>query len=414
MNAIISITGHSNVRAIRTALRLVQEGQNKWVEGTMQLSLALVAARAEYSSNEVFSNWLDENIGDEINHQDRSALLKFGEYPEIAREVLEQTKRISWRFIYENEFKPRIDALTESNNVARVTSTGNTTTTESHGEMSAHLRPINRVGKKSKLYGLPRANEIATLYDAHSTRALLGKIAHKRVDNAIYKTVWHLACAAYDAGFIQKNSYSANQANTRPHLRMIFPECKSHYCTRFHLDNSKDLRLIAAYILPAMIANKDELLSDPDKIENLVESSLKTKRQELQQNPESQKVIVQKTEQPKEIPTESIIMYGVQLWPRTDYRLGEYNYDQVRVAIWYFCAHRDWFSNMPDTMGKSPKSWAIYIRLGISNMREYAVRSKLSDMNQVFQLIDALCQLYEENPNGECVSPPTPSVVGHW
>jgi hypothetical protein len=67
-------------------------------------------ARKRFSSDQAFGKWLtDSGYGEErIKRQDRAALLNMAEHPDLAREVLKQTHRRSWRLIWEEEIQPRL------------------------------------------------------------------------------------------------------------------------------------------------------------------------------------------------------------------------------------------------------------------------------------------------------------------
>jgi hypothetical protein len=85
------------------------EGTNRWIEGTLGLVTNLVDAR-ERLGDQAFGLWLTENgYGeDRLPRHHRQALLNMGLDLKVTREVLSQTERRSWRYIWEKEIQPRL------------------------------------------------------------------------------------------------------------------------------------------------------------------------------------------------------------------------------------------------------------------------------------------------------------------
>jgi hypothetical protein len=90
--------------------KLEAEGRALWVEGTLELVNILHDARERLPADQDFGKWLtDSGFGeDRITRHQRTALLNMALYPDLAREVLEETNRQSWRLIWEKEFEPRL------------------------------------------------------------------------------------------------------------------------------------------------------------------------------------------------------------------------------------------------------------------------------------------------------------------
>jgi len=89
---------------IHNGKKRAENGRQEWILGTMEVVIALSAAREKFISDNVFHDWLDQNKVD-YKKNDRAALIKFGEEPERIRKVLEETTRISYRTIYDNEWR---------------------------------------------------------------------------------------------------------------------------------------------------------------------------------------------------------------------------------------------------------------------------------------------------------------------
>jgi hypothetical protein len=101
------------------------EGRNEWIAETLRLARLLVEGRQRFPSNWDFGTWIDGIEGlSPLSHQDRAALIKFGKWPAITRDVLEKTRRNSWREIWDKEAKRVIEP--SSSKKRRVTSPGKT------------------------------------------------------------------------------------------------------------------------------------------------------------------------------------------------------------------------------------------------------------------------------------------------
>jgi hypothetical protein len=62
-----------------------------------------------HNNNAAFGRWFkDRGLHKIINADDRAALLKMAEHPEITQEVLRTTTRHSFRMIWDEEVKPRV------------------------------------------------------------------------------------------------------------------------------------------------------------------------------------------------------------------------------------------------------------------------------------------------------------------
>jgi hypothetical protein len=89
---------------IRHDLERQHASREEWVAATLDLCQHLAEARAQFSANQVFGHWLDENHI-EMSHQDRAAAIEMGQHLEEARKVLEVTERKSLRHIHDEEFR---------------------------------------------------------------------------------------------------------------------------------------------------------------------------------------------------------------------------------------------------------------------------------------------------------------------
>jgi hypothetical protein len=87
------------------------EGRKQRIEGTLELAKILLDLRLRFPADREFGERLTKNGYGEnrISRQDRAALINMAEHPDLAREVLEQTHRQSYRLIWEEEIQPELE-----------------------------------------------------------------------------------------------------------------------------------------------------------------------------------------------------------------------------------------------------------------------------------------------------------------
>ena len=108
-------------------------------------------------------------------------------------------------------------------------------------------------------------------------------------------------------------------------------------------------------------------------------------------------------------------MFGTRLWPRVDHRYGEYDYEQLCTAVWFFSDINSWLAQSPAC--RDPRSRAITLRLSIRWPMEYIERALTTDrwkMKVVYRLFSTLTKALEDNPDAECKIPPYPHIEGQW
>jgi len=132
------------------------EGREEWIEETLRLARLLVEGRQRFPSNEAFGKWIDGIKGlSLLSHQDRAALIQLGKWPAITRDVLEKTRRNSWREIWDKEAK-RVLEPSGGSKKRRVTSPGkmdddevdDAEVTELKQENEERLRQIDHLEKQ--------------------------------------------------------------------------------------------------------------------------------------------------------------------------------------------------------------------------------------------------------------------------
>jgi hypothetical protein len=247
----------------------------------------------------------------------------------------------------------------------------------------------------SPFYGFPRAAEAFRVYTNKKRRSLIGASIRKRGG----RDIWELILAAIDAGLL-----TPTDAGGGGHLQeklsikvALFPWLPvSPLSKRYDLRNPRDREAVRDLVLPVAIANKDEVMANPDILEQLVYNERQQRAQEKQ------------TEQalanlgPGESP---IIIYGKIMWPRPNNKVGEYSFDQA-------CAAARSFRDLDKYMKGSAQSKAIQIRNSTKWLRRHCASviscpTERSNIERVYALIHGMATFLEESPDGECRWPPT-------
>jgi hypothetical protein len=115
------------------------EGRDEWIQETLRLARLLVEGRQRFPSNDAFGKWIDSIKGlSLLSHQDRAALIQLGKWPAITRDVLEKTRRNSWREIWDKEAK-RVIEPSGGSRTRRLTSAGKTAeANEAHAHVTEY------------------------------------------------------------------------------------------------------------------------------------------------------------------------------------------------------------------------------------------------------------------------------------
>jgi hypothetical protein len=107
---IVTMPTPMNVLAdkIRAAFARTEHGRQEWIDGTLELATALSEARERFQKDDrKFSVWLAENDLDAIGKNDRAALISMADQA-ITKQVLQETKRSSWFWIWREEIQPMV------------------------------------------------------------------------------------------------------------------------------------------------------------------------------------------------------------------------------------------------------------------------------------------------------------------
>lgn len=398
---------------IRAALTRVETSRVEWINATLELATTLKEARERFPSNERFSVWLAESglDSDLIGHQGRAALINMAADLTLARIVLHETQRTSWRLIWEEEMQPRLTnaGKTEPESLLQPqTPLLDAPVVKIDEPPKEKPNPITRrqgrrrVGINTAYSNAPRAEELAALFDNKDGRGVLAKIWCGPGG----KKVWKLLLTAVDAGLLISNSNTSDI----PNLRVLFPLMPSRgYASQFNLLDFRQCERVRDVILPAMIACRDKLFANPEHTQQIVAAYLQEQRGQQQQAVVAEKRAVAVQRLP--VAEQELVMFGQTVWPRIDNGQGEYDYDQVRAAIWTFRDYEAWNQIAKEEVG----SFALRIRNSLRYLREYMYRTDRNNpMNKIFALVIWFSHLMEKNPTAECKWPHYPHIEGQW
>jgi hypothetical protein len=160
-NALNNLKSNLDLAWAKTQDGLCQEaeGTNLWIEGTLELIHILDGARKDLG-DQAFGKWLTDNgYGeDRISRHNRSALLNMAEHPDLTREVLNQTERRSYQYIWKEEIQPRLPYVRQpADSESPEANPANTAEQAADATPSEEAPAITRRPKRSK--GAKRTRE---------------------------------------------------------------------------------------------------------------------------------------------------------------------------------------------------------------------------------------------------------------
>jgi len=89
----------------RAAFERMKGGRAEWTEGTLELAVVVAKAREQLPNHQEFSRWLQRHGLEQLHPNDRAALVGFAKDLQDARKLIEASKSISWRVIWETRPK---------------------------------------------------------------------------------------------------------------------------------------------------------------------------------------------------------------------------------------------------------------------------------------------------------------------
>jgi hypothetical protein len=401
------------IRDGETAVDQYNQSRDNARKQILPMALGLLAAKRKYPSTQDFGDWLQTSCYREIGQTDRAALIKIGEQANYSAKFIRTTSLISPELIWD-----AIQELLETSDHRKSVPVSvipqqpaitivETPKNENLPPVDAEILEVeSKAGRHSVLSALPRGKQIASLFHVQKTRSLIGKICKGKTNSSGYK-ILELIHLSIDAGLLTENDFGFST----PSLCLLFPKCPKNYANRFDLTRTDHRKLIADTILPAMIACRDQLLTTPENIAAILADYEQRQRQETV----AEKLAVQREKAVATLKAGEceIVMFGKTLWPRLDDLQGEYDYDQLRAAVWTF---KDWNTwNQQIVADNGVNSRAIRIRLSTKWCSEYLIRhGRDNPVRKIILLIQLISRLMETAPEAECRWPPHPTSEAEW
>jgi hypothetical protein len=264
------------------------------------------------------------------------------------------------------------------------------------------ISPVE-VGPRHPLHKVRRVDEVFAIFSQANTRGTLNKLKGKRG----FGQIWELILTALDAGMLQPTHTKIEH----PNLRFLFPLGSGRYCGRFDLTDKKTREHVRDVLLPLMIQNKDALFARPDEVEQILDGAQRKQVADQRAATVQQRAVKALAALPSD--ESEVIMFGKRLWPIVEGEtIGAYDFRTLQVAVWKFTDLNRWLHR------ESPRSRAINIRNSTKWDRHF-IGELLKDsgdlrfkIDRIYQLVHAITQLMEQNPDGECKEPLTPLVLG--
>jgi hypothetical protein len=394
--------------------RLIREGEaavddynrshERARKNIIPMARGLLAARRKYPANQEFGDWLQTSAYRELEKDDRAALINIGQHEEWATKYIRTTKLISPRTIWDaiEELMPSShDAKTppQSDTSAIPTDVPVEKPEENAGplpEKAPESDPAPAksagLGDRHPFFGQKRAEEVAAIYLHDRARTTIGTMLIKRGKRA----VWDLILETIDAGLLQPTSTSANM----PTAKLLFPDAPPSFTRHIMLDKEPDRQRLREHILPALIRHRDEYLTAPATIEDILRRDAREIRERARAEDHARKLTVAR-ETLSANETE-VIMFGKHLWPivTTNDPAQRYDYAQLTAAVWFF---DDALRLARLASDNSPKSCGMSIRFLVKRLMQYNDSTPATDAargrwRQIFGLVNELTWLMEKSP----------------
>ena len=257
------------IEEINEALDQVQRSHLDWVEGSLKLAGIFFRVRDKYDSDNAFGKWFKENKskfrnGDRIlNDHDRSALVGLGSDLTLAREVLEKETRTSYQHIW-REVKGRFP-------VRRSCHLTRPKVDRQKPEKPKHNNPPQPRGwnERHPFFKLKRGEEINAAF-VNKNAAWGINVVMTELGKTGAAELWNMLVQCYDAGFIGESRYYPNGDHDPCSLRLLFPRVPISYAKQFRMTNDRQRKYVRDTIIPAALANRDDVIADQENLEAIV------------------------------------------------------------------------------------------------------------------------------------------------
>lgn len=405
---------------IRTAFARTECGKQEWIEGTLELAIALAEARGRFPANQQLSVWLAENDLDVITKDDRMALINMAGHLTTSRQVLQETTRTSWQWIWREEIEPRVRHVTKTTPVP--TLIAETTAEKPPEPEKSAIAPVETLASepesvvetepvkpmKPVAVELPRVHfegymknwRLAKKPNADLVYAhILDKAGRTALADFVLTRgsapLWSLVVRSITDGH-----YGPPAKGTRSTgLHLIMPWLGDTAFSRsFDLIQAHDRKLIEDIVFPLLDKYGDEIRADPGKLADMVKVErrrLADERHHAAKLARHQNVVKSHS---FSVGEQEIIAFGEPLWPQDTPR---YSYKELCHACWY----ANFWLGLAAAAKWSPTAIGMQGRHLTKYLEPVAPGAVLA----IYDVLNA----YQQNPDGEKKFPTVPVNFGH-
>jgi hypothetical protein len=387
-----------NPRAIsvRRALDEWHDASENWIEKTLTLASELYAARQECGDNDRnFGMWLFDNGCDDLGRDARAALINLGKHSALSRQMMERSPSRSVELLWDQVKQHLSESSDRSSTPETTISSAKPTDLPKKTETAPNPSPAKVPAIADPLGAmidrkLPKAEIVCgSVLDPRARQTLVHLVKHHRKAGL---RVWELLIQSIESGVFGppiERAYFTTRAGSDDFpvgLRILIP----WFSKRLHLNllKSEVAEFVGKVLLPAIAADRDRFLTNPDALDEAFIRSIRTRHEnEMRAKAGPRLPTIKKESPPQEYP---IIAYGTPLWPRAD----DLTFDEVRHAVWFF----DFL--VKHYRDRAPGS----ARIATSHLLKF-IFGRQSGWDRAVRLV---IQAYEKNPDGEtrCELPP--------
>lgn len=396
-------------KRLRDRLDAYSKNRDEFPRVTLALAIELFEARQDHDSNEAFGAWLAGNSLDDLGKDDRAALINIGEHAEISRAILAETGRNSPQWIWREEVQPRVRHVTNTplpadqrSEPAETAANTEVNADSSSAEPQISDTPITTSSEpepvsagtlaKAAVGKFPKADLVLGYILNKDTRTLIGKLTHGRKNGG---PLWQLIIQSIESGAFGDPS---NAVVSKPNLRLLLPWAPKSYAQNFDPSQAKYQKAIADEIFPVVLANRDLLRREPDRLPALVNEAARIAWQQKQETAEKERHAAAVAKMPAD--EKEVIAFGRVLWPAFN-GVSSYSYDDLCHAVW--------FAQM--LLGMFPRDWDAKSKA----MQAGHLVKFIAPMLKSPGWADAVRHIfaaYSQAPEGECKFTPPPINFG--
>ena len=394
----------------RTTAATSTKAAEEHLEATLDLAHMLYEARQQFPSDIAFGTWLVENDLDDLSKNDRAALLKIAQYPDLFRDAVASGGRSSLERIWREEMQPRVPQVRKADPTgpqdantpeSAIQPEENAEAALGTPDISVSIMPTMtpaaevvasaQTMAQSPMSTLPDAARVLGHFLDPDARLRLGRIVTKRGHG---RAVWALIVESIKAGAFGPPTKAVVGT---PNLRLVLPWAPKSYAQRFDLFDPAIRTQIQRDILPLVVAHGQELADHPERLPELVRAAAQAHREEARRTYAVQRQAAAVAQLP--ITERPVLVYGHSLWPPPPPATVAWSYTEACEAAWFFRLFQQLFHHIesPASVAQTATMFLRWTPMRASGWAE-AVRK--------------IAWAYTEQPEGPCDIPPIPPNYG--